>query len=198
MEPLCPSRLQEVTEHPSQGRRGALAHRVRLRGVQLGDLGIASTCRLLDGERPRHKPQDPGKLLVSRKQQAVPSDVSMQLGTGAQSYNPSTQEAEIKRIPVRSQPRANSCGDLISKNPSQKRAGGEAQDVGPKFKSQKSVHVGTGGQQGRKPRHHLRAAQGNPAGLTSTCVRPHCDGLFMAVLGFELRASHLQGRSCNT
>jgi hypothetical protein len=39
----------------------------------------------------------------------------MQLGTGAQSYNPSTQEAEIKRIPVRSQPRANSFMETLSR-----------------------------------------------------------------------------------
>jgi hypothetical protein len=35
-----------------------------------------------------------------------------------------TQEAEIKRIVVKSQPRANSSRDPISKKPSQKRAGG--------------------------------------------------------------------------
>jgi hypothetical protein len=47
-----------------------------------------------------------------------------------------TQEAEIRRIPVQSQ-----CGKIVQdilfrKNPSQKRAGGEAQGVGPEFKPQ--------------------------------------------------------------
>jgi hypothetical protein len=37
---------------------------------------------------------------------------------------------------VRSQPQANSLGDPISKNPSEKRAGGVAQGVGPEFKHQ--------------------------------------------------------------
>jgi hypothetical protein len=51
---------------------------------------------------------------------------------------PATQEAEIRRIDVRSQPRANSLRNPISKNPSQKirEAGGVAQSVDPVFKSQ--------------------------------------------------------------
>jgi hypothetical protein len=44
-----------------------------------------------------------------------------------------TQEAEIRRIVVWSQPQANSSWDPISKNPSQNRAGGVAQGVGPKL-----------------------------------------------------------------
>jgi hypothetical protein len=37
--------------------------------------------------------------------------------------------------------RANNSRDSISKNPSQKRAGGVAQDVGPEFKSQHYTHT---------------------------------------------------------
>jgi hypothetical protein len=47
-----------------------------------------------------------------------------------------TQEAEIRRITVQSQPWANSSWDLILRNPSQKMAGGVAQDVGSEFKPQ--------------------------------------------------------------
>jgi hypothetical protein len=47
-----------------------------------------------------------------------------------------TQEAGIRRITVRSQPWANSLRGPILKNPSQKRAGGVAQGVGPEFKPQ--------------------------------------------------------------
>jgi hypothetical protein len=47
-----------------------------------------------------------------------------------------TQEAEIRRIMVQSQPWANNSRDPISKNPSQKRAGGLTQGVGPEFKPQ--------------------------------------------------------------
>jgi hypothetical protein len=47
-----------------------------------------------------------------------------------------TQEAEIRRITVRSQPWANSSRDPILKNPSRKRAGRVAQGVGPEFKPQ--------------------------------------------------------------
>jgi hypothetical protein len=50
-----------------------------------------------------------------------------------------TQEAQIRRITVQSQPRANSSQDPISKKkkkPSQKRAGEVAQGVGPEFKPQ--------------------------------------------------------------
>jgi hypothetical protein len=47
-----------------------------------------------------------------------------------------TQEAEIRRIGVRSQPRQIICKTLSQKSPSQKRAGGVAQCVGPEFKTQ--------------------------------------------------------------
>jgi hypothetical protein len=42
-----------------------------------------------------------------------------------------TQEAEIRRIMVQSQPR-----QIVDENPSQKRAGGMAQGVDPEFKPQ--------------------------------------------------------------
>jgi hypothetical protein len=45
-----------------------------------------------------------------------------------------TQEAEIRRIVVRSQPREIVLETLSQKNPSQKRTGGVAQAVGPEFK----------------------------------------------------------------
>jgi hypothetical protein len=45
-----------------------------------------------------------------------------------------TQEAEIRRIAFQSQPRQIVHKTLSQKNPSQKRAGGVAQGVGPKFK----------------------------------------------------------------
>jgi hypothetical protein len=49
---------------------------------------------------------------------------------------PATQEAEIRRISFWSQPRENSLRDpILKKNPSQKRAGGVAQGVGPQFNS---------------------------------------------------------------
>jgi hypothetical protein len=41
-----------------------------------------------------------------------------------------TQEAEIRRTTVRSQPRQIVCETQSQKNPSQKRAGGVAQSVG--------------------------------------------------------------------
>jgi hypothetical protein len=44
-----------------------------------------------------------------------------------------TQEAEIRRISVRSQPRQIVC-DPISKKPFTKMAGGVARDVSPEFK----------------------------------------------------------------
>jgi hypothetical protein len=44
------------------------------------------------------------------------------------------QEAEIRRIIVRSQPGQIVCETLSQKNPIQKRAGGVVQDVGPEFK----------------------------------------------------------------
>jgi hypothetical protein len=47
-----------------------------------------------------------------------------------------TQEAEIRRIAVQSQPGEVVCKTLSSKNPSQKRAGGVAWGVGPDFKPQ--------------------------------------------------------------
>jgi hypothetical protein len=48
-----------------------------------------------------------------------------------------TQEAEIRRIMVRSQPREIDRKTLSRKNPSQiKRAGGASQGVGPEFKPQ--------------------------------------------------------------
>jgi hypothetical protein len=47
-----------------------------------------------------------------------------------------TQEAEIRRIKVQSQPEQIICKSLSQKILSQKRAGGVAQGVGPKFKSQ--------------------------------------------------------------
>jgi hypothetical protein len=47
-----------------------------------------------------------------------------------------TQEAEIRRIKVRSQPRQIVPEILAQKNPFQKRTGGMAQGVGPEFTSQ--------------------------------------------------------------
>jgi hypothetical protein len=47
-----------------------------------------------------------------------------------------TQEAEIRRITVRSQPRQIVLETLSQKNPLHKRAGGVAQGVSPEFKSQ--------------------------------------------------------------
>jgi hypothetical protein len=49
---------------------------------------------------------------------------------------PATQEAEIRRIVVRSQPGQIVCETLSQKYPSQKRAGVVAQGVGPEFKPQ--------------------------------------------------------------
>jgi hypothetical protein len=49
-------------------------------------------------------------------------------------YNPSTQEAKIRRIMVRSQPGQIVCETLSGKNPSQKRTDGVDQGVGLKFK----------------------------------------------------------------
>jgi hypothetical protein len=45
-----------------------------------------------------------------------------------------TQEAEIRRIVVQSQPQANSSQDPISKKSLHKKAGGVVQGVGPEFK----------------------------------------------------------------
>jgi hypothetical protein len=47
-----------------------------------------------------------------------------------------TQEAEVRRITVQSQPGQIVSKMLSRKNPSQKRAGGIAQGVGPEFKPQ--------------------------------------------------------------
>jgi hypothetical protein len=47
-----------------------------------------------------------------------------------------TQEAEIRRIKVRSQPGQIVHESLSGKNPSQKRAGRVTQGVGPEFKCQ--------------------------------------------------------------
>jgi hypothetical protein len=47
-----------------------------------------------------------------------------------------TQEADIRRIAVRNQPRQIVRETLSRKNPSQKRAGGVAQGIDPEFKPQ--------------------------------------------------------------
>jgi hypothetical protein len=47
-----------------------------------------------------------------------------------------TQQTEIRRIEIGSQPRQTVLKILSRKNPSQKRAGGVAQGVGSEFKSQ--------------------------------------------------------------
>jgi hypothetical protein len=47
-----------------------------------------------------------------------------------------TQEADIRKITVRSQPRQIVCKTLSQKYPSQKMAGGVAQGKGPEFKLQ--------------------------------------------------------------
>jgi hypothetical protein len=47
-----------------------------------------------------------------------------------------TQEAEIRRMAVQSQPREIVCETLSHKTPSKKRAGGVNQVVGPEFKPQ--------------------------------------------------------------
>jgi hypothetical protein len=49
---------------------------------------------------------------------------------------PATQEAEIRRMEVRSQPGQIVCETLSQRNPTQERAGGVAQGVGPEFKPQ--------------------------------------------------------------
>jgi hypothetical protein len=48
----------------------------------------------------------------------------------AHACNPSYSGTETRRIVIQSQPGENSSQDPISKNPSQKRAGGVAQGVG--------------------------------------------------------------------
>jgi hypothetical protein len=55
----------------------------------------------------------------------------------------STQEAEIRRITVWSQPPANTSQDPLKKNPLQKRAwwSGVAWGVGPEFKPQHHTHT---------------------------------------------------------
>jgi hypothetical protein len=47
-----------------------------------------------------------------------------------------TQEAEIRRMTIQSQPWQIVCETLSQENSSQKRAGGVAQSVGPEFKPQ--------------------------------------------------------------
>jgi hypothetical protein len=49
-----------------------------------------------------------------------------------------TQEAEMRRITVRSQPGQINSQELIPKIPNTKRAGGVAQGIGPEFKPQYS------------------------------------------------------------
>jgi hypothetical protein len=49
---------------------------------------------------------------------------------------PATQEAEIWRIAVQSQPGQTVCETLSQKTPKPKRAGGVAQGEGPEFKPQ--------------------------------------------------------------
>jgi hypothetical protein len=51
-------------------------------------------------------------------------------------YNLTTQEAEIRRIKVRSQPWKTVCKILFQKTLHKKRVDGVAQGVGPKFKPQ--------------------------------------------------------------
>jgi hypothetical protein len=60
-------------------------------------------------------------------------------GAGHQWLTPvilATQQAEIKRITDQNQPGQIVCKILSQKSPSQKRASGVAQGVGPEFKSQ--------------------------------------------------------------
>jgi hypothetical protein len=54
----------------------------------------------------------------------------------AHAYDPRSQEAEIKRVEVQSQPGQIVLKTLSQKNSSLKRTGGVAQDVGPEFKPQ--------------------------------------------------------------
>jgi hypothetical protein len=49
---------------------------------------------------------------------------------------PATQEAEIRRIEIQSQPRQIVCETLSQKNPSKNRASGVAQGEVPEFKPQ--------------------------------------------------------------
>jgi hypothetical protein len=58
------------------------------------------------------------------------------LNTGCQCLIPNTQEAEIRRITVQSQPQQVVHQTISQKNPSQKRAGGVVQGVGLEFKPQ--------------------------------------------------------------
>jgi hypothetical protein len=62
-------------------------------------------------------------LLGARRQQLTPVILA-------------TQEAEIRRIVVQSQPRQIVCETLFRKYSSQKRAGRVAQGVGPEFEPQ--------------------------------------------------------------
>jgi hypothetical protein len=61
-----------------------------------------------------------------------------------------TQEAEIRRFVVQSQPWEIVLETLSRKNPSQKRADGVAQSVGPKFKPQYHKQNKTEKKKGRK------------------------------------------------
>jgi hypothetical protein len=54
---------------------------------------------------------------------------------------PATQEAEIRRVMVRSQPAQIVHKTLSENNPSQKRAGGVAQCEGPEFKPQDPTKI---------------------------------------------------------
>jgi hypothetical protein len=52
-----------------------------------------------------------------------------------------TQEAEIRRVMVQSQPGGIVLETLSLKTPSQKRAGGVAQGVGPEFKNHSTKKI---------------------------------------------------------
>jgi hypothetical protein len=72
-------------------------------------------------------------------QPGLRSETQSQKKAGRQCLTPvilATQEAEIRRIAVQSQPRQIVRKSLSQKIPSQKRAGGVAQGVGPEFKPQ--------------------------------------------------------------
>jgi hypothetical protein len=69
------------------------------------------------------------------------SKIKNRPGTGAQPVISATQEAEMRRIEVQSQPSQIVLETLSQKHPSQKRAGGVAQVVDPEFKSQHPVCV---------------------------------------------------------
>jgi hypothetical protein len=64
---------------------------------------------------------------------------------------------ETGRIVVQSQPRQKVCETLSQKNPSQKRAGGVAQGVGPDFKHQyrKNTYIYRGKVKGIRRKSHI-------------------------------------------